>query len=311
MYTKNPEYFLTVAREGSISKAAEKLYLSQPYLSQCISRLEQELGMKLFDRSHSPLTLTEAGRLYQSYLESVGNLTGKLESQLKELKTDSRQTLNVGMTLWRGSVLLPDILPVYTKTHPDVRIVVHEYHSIKLTELLLEEKIDFALMNIPNRMEELIYETVFHERMLLVVNRGNPVIRGMETSVEDPAPVDLSLFKKERFILLPGDQVMGQAQENLFAKVNMTCVDTLYTTSSTTAVNLVSAGFGVTFLPEGGIRQVPHLERLAFFTVDHPPFSVPLLFLHKKNMFVTPQAREFMDMTREYYEKLGKKRGKK
>ncbi len=58
MYTKNPEYFLTVAREGSISRAAEKLYLSQPYLSQCIGRLEQELQMKLFDRSHTPLVLT-------------------------------------------------------------------------------------------------------------------------------------------------------------------------------------------------------------------------------------------------------------
>ena len=113
MYTKNPEYFLTVAREGSISRAAEKLYLSQPYLSQCIGRLEQELQMKLFDRSHTPLVLTDAGRLYLSYLEGVGNLTGKFESQIEELRTGSRQILNVGMTPWRGSVLLPDILPAY------------------------------------------------------------------------------------------------------------------------------------------------------------------------------------------------------
>ena len=69
MYTKNPEYFLTVAREGSISRAAEKLYLSRPYLSQCIGRLEQELQMKLFDRDHLRFVLTDAGRLYLSYLE--------------------------------------------------------------------------------------------------------------------------------------------------------------------------------------------------------------------------------------------------
>ena len=87
MYIKNPEYFITTVREGSISKAAEKLYLSQPYLSQCIARTEKELGVKLFDRSHMPLKLTEAGKIYMRYLESVGVLTGQFEEQLGELKT--------------------------------------------------------------------------------------------------------------------------------------------------------------------------------------------------------------------------------
>ena len=105
MYIKNPEYFITTVREGSISKAAEKLYLSQPYLSQCIARTEKELGVKLFDRSHMPLKLTEAGKIYMRYLESVGVLTGQFEEQLGELKTGRSRTLNVGMTLWRGSVL--------------------------------------------------------------------------------------------------------------------------------------------------------------------------------------------------------------
>ena len=104
MYIKNPEYFITTVREGSISKAAEKLYLSQPYLSQCIARTEKELGVKLFDRSHMPLKLTEAGKIYMRYLESVGVLTGQFEEQLGELKTGRSRTLNVGMTLWRGSV---------------------------------------------------------------------------------------------------------------------------------------------------------------------------------------------------------------
>ena len=84
MYIKNPEYFITTVREGSISKAAEKLYLSQPYLSQCIARTEKELGVKLFDRSHMPLKLTEAGKIYMRYLESVGVLTGQFEEQLGE-----------------------------------------------------------------------------------------------------------------------------------------------------------------------------------------------------------------------------------
>lgn len=304
MYIKNPEYFLTVVREGGISRAAEKLYLSQPYLSQCIARMEQEVGMKLFDRSHNPLTLTEGGKLYLSYLEGVGALTGEFESRLEELKTKGGQTLNVGMTLWRGSVLLPDILPAFTASHPDVRVVLHEYHSTRLVELLSEEKINFALMNIPDDTGDFVYDMIFNERMLLVGNREHPAIRGLQTSKEHPAPIDLKMLKKERFILLPKEHVMGQAMDNLFTKMNMHGADILYTTSSTTAANLAGEGFGFTFLPEGGIRHMPHVDRLAFFTVDEPPFCVPLLFLYKKNSFVTPQARDFIRMTREYYAKL-------
>lgn len=301
MYNKNPEYFLTTAREQSISKAAERLLLSQPYLSQCIARLEQELGVKLFDRSHTPLMLTDAGRLYLSYLEGVGALTGKFESQVEELKTGSGQTLNIGMTLWRGSVLLPDILPAFISRNPDVKIVLHEEHSDKLEELLLEEKIDFALMNIPKRTDEFIYEVIFNERILLVANREHPAIKGLKTSLEHPAYIDLTILKNERFLLLPSWQVMGLAMENLFLKINMQCSDVLYTTSSTTAANLASEGFGFTFLPEGGIRHVSHLERLAFFTVDKPAFCVPLLILYRRNTFLTPLVREFIDRTREYY----------
>lgn len=301
MYNKNPEYFLTTVREQSISKAAEKLFLSQPYLSQCIAKLEQELGVKLFDRSHTPLMLTDAGKLYLSYLEGVGALTGKFESQVEELKTGSGQTLNIGMTLWRGSVLLPDILPAFTNLHPNVKIVLHEEHSDKLEELLLEEKIDFALMNIPKRTDEFIYEVLFNERILLVANKDHPAVKGIKTSLDQPAYIDLTTLKNERFLLLPSWQVMGLAMENLFLKINMQCSDVLYTTSSTTAANLASEGFGFTFLPEGGIRHVSHLERLAFFTVDKPPFCVPLLILYKRNTFLTPLVREFIDRTREYY----------
>ena len=101
MYIKNPEYFITTVREGSISKAAEKLYLSQPYLSQCIARTEKELGVKLFDRSHMPLKLTEAGKIYMRYLESVGGLTGQFEEQLGELSD--------GILLWSDFTATGDL----------------------------------------------------------------------------------------------------------------------------------------------------------------------------------------------------------
>ena len=66
MFVKNPEYFLTIAKERSISRAAERLYLSQPYLSQYLAKLESNLGVMLLDRSHTPLSMTPAGELFHA-----------------------------------------------------------------------------------------------------------------------------------------------------------------------------------------------------------------------------------------------------
>ena len=149
MVPKNPEYFLTIAAERSVSKAAERLYLSQPYLSQYLARLEKELGARLFDRSHTPLLLTPAGELYRSYLESVSLLGRRLDSQLSELQEHKGNTLHIGVAIWRGSVLLPDILPRYTADHPEVRIVLHEHPSNELLELIQNDVIDFAVLTRP------------------------------------------------------------------------------------------------------------------------------------------------------------------
>ena len=72
MLVNNPEYFLIIAKERSISKAAERLELSQPYLSQYLAKLEHHLGVALMDRTHKPLRLTPAGELFQTYLERQG-----------------------------------------------------------------------------------------------------------------------------------------------------------------------------------------------------------------------------------------------
>ena len=200
------------------------------------------------------------------------------------------------MTLWRGSVLLPDILPSYSESHPDVRITLREHHTAQLSKLLQEDQIDFALMNMPLNLDDFVYDTIFNERLLLVASKDHPL------------PIDMKKLRRERFILLQEDQVMGHAMKNLFAKMNMEPKDALYTTSSTTSVNLAARGFGITFLPEGGIRHTAHVEQLAFFTVDNPPFSVPLLLLYKKNSIISPHAKDFIDMVKEYYRNLEEKK---
>ncbi len=301
MLSKNPEYFLAIASEQSISKAAERLYLSQPYLSQCLARLEKDLGVRLFDRSHAPLTLTPAGELYRSYLESVSLLDRRLASQLGELREQRGGALHIGIAIWRGSVLLPDILPRFSREHPDVRIVLHEQPSNELIELIRNDVIDFAVLHTPDDTREITYETIFHEKLLLVANRENSLAARFTSSVNDPRPIDIRLFEQERFILLQSGQIIARVVENLFQRYGMNPPNVIVTTSSTTAVNLVSENFGLTFLPEAGIRRTANLTRLKFFTVDSPVLTIPLSIVYKRSAFISPAARAFIDLTYEHY----------
>ena len=155
MFVKNPEYFLTIVKERSISKAAERLYLSQPYLSQYLAKLERNLGVVLLDRSHSPLKLTPAGELFHAYLERQDYLDRQLVSDLRDLRDRRRPTLHIGVSPWRGSTLLPDVLPAFAQQYPDVQVVLHEAPVPELGKLAEGSVLDFCVMQIPEDLTDL------------------------------------------------------------------------------------------------------------------------------------------------------------
>ena len=302
MFVKNPEYFLTIVKERSISRAADRLYLSQPYLSQYLAKLEANLGVTLLDRSHTPLQLTAAGELFHAYLERQGYLDRQLESDLRALQTQKRQQLRIGVSTWRASTLLPDILPTFVRQDPDVQVVLHEAPVPQLGDLAASSVTDFCLMHIHSDLTNLSYELVMHERILLISHRDHPLAQGLDSPCSAPLPFgDLRRLEHERIIMLPEDWRLSKLLYNTFSVQSVEPLNILTTTNNTTAINLVAENMGFTFLPESGIHRTPYLDRLSFFTVGTPPLTSPLAVVYKKNSFLSPAARTFMDLIKEYY----------
>src|SRR5699024_4903499 len=119
MFFKNPEYFLAIINEPSNSKPADRPYLSPPHPRQYPPKLESNLGVTLLDRSHTPLRLTPAGELFYAYLERQDYLDRQLESDLRTLQSQKPPQLHIGVSTWRGSILLPDILPRFVQFYPE------------------------------------------------------------------------------------------------------------------------------------------------------------------------------------------------
>ena len=235
MFVKNPEYFLTIAKEHSISKAAERLYLSQPYLSQYLAKLEGSLGVVLLDRSHSPLTLTPAGELFHAYLERQSFLDRQLVSDLRDIQDRKRPVLHLGVSPWRGSILLPDVLPLFEKQYPDVQVVLHEAPVPELGALAEANVIDFCVMQPPSDLTELTYEPVMRERIFLVCHRDYPTLQGQYSAYDDPKPFpDLRLLEHERLMMLPPDWRLSRLLYNTFSVHSVEPQNLLITTNTTT-----------------------------------------------------------------------------
>ena len=111
MVLHNYEYFVAIVDEGSLTKAAEHLYVSQPSLSQYLKRLEANLGVELFDRSASPLRLTYTGERYYQYVLQMMKLDENIRREFQDIKNQTSGRLRLGVALWRGACLLPDVFP--------------------------------------------------------------------------------------------------------------------------------------------------------------------------------------------------------
>ena len=123
MLTDRLNYVLAIAEERNITAAAHKLYVSQPTLTVYLNRLESELGVKLFDRSRTPITLTPAGVYYIEEMKKIEESEQKMRSSIR-LVADPSRTLLVGIGQVRGSNWLPQILPDFCSIHPDVNVQI-------------------------------------------------------------------------------------------------------------------------------------------------------------------------------------------
>ncbi|MCR5761025.1 MAG: LysR family transcriptional regulator [Sphaerochaetaceae bacterium] len=161
-------YFKTVASELNITHAANKLYISQQALSSHIRNLEEELGVKLFNRTPR-LSLTDAGRCLYEAAQSFDDINATLNDKLNSIRNEERGELRIGLSFTRGQFILPHVLPEYAKSHPQVHINIYEERSNALLERLLRGEIDFWISADNPDVEGLVKEPLFKESFYMVV----------------------------------------------------------------------------------------------------------------------------------------------
>lgn len=299
---RNPEYFLTIAKEQNISRAAERLHLSQPYLSQYVIRLEKEFGISLLDREKKPLELTRAGEIYAEYLKNSENQYKKLLLDFARLGTDKEQTLRLALSSWRASSLLPGVLPAFSEEYPHIRLILDEQPTSLIYQLILEQKADLSIMNTDDGLPDaLAAEPIFHEKILLVGNRNNPATGKLLAPEIETAGQALAVLKNERVVMLRPDIILAKRVNRYLNEMRAVPDNVTYTTNAVTAINLTIGNYGFCFANETAAQAVPERHNLAFFCIGSAMLEHPLCAVYRKGEPLLPVARAFIETSADFY----------
>lgn len=294
-------YVLAIAKHQNITKAAESLYIGQPTLSKFLTALEDELGLRLFQKVGHKYTLTYAGERYVEKASQILQMKNDLNAELADIIKKEIGVLNVGFARMRCTYMLPCALPPFQKMHPNVKVNVFEGTSGENDRRLLDGQIDVAFYSSPSAINaQLEYETLQQEELLICTSRNHPLRRFSAYNPASPYPkLDPALLKNELILMMEPEQRTRQFMDGYLRERGIVYGNVLYTSSLPAIMELVSIGYGVSFIVE------THLEhRVKNLPIDCYSFGEPRVLsdfvaAYRKGSYVSQYARDFVGIVRQ------------
>lgn len=299
MEYRQMRYVLKVAEERSFSQAAKKLYIAQPSLSQCIQRLEKQLGVLLFDRAVTPLQLTFAGERYIDTAKQILALNDQLIQQMDDIADLKTGRLTIGSSPFRSTYLLPQVLPIFQKQYPGIEIVLAEGTTAELEEFILNGTTDFSIVLLPLAEDIFAYEPILTEELLIALSPNHPLSKENKdrNSNQPPWPkIKISELKDVPLILMNHGQRLHQSLLDLCTQAGFKPKIILESQSMEAAQALVIAGLGATLLPDTLVRLRHMSEHPCYFSIDESQNTRTAVIAYRKGKYLSKAARLFISL---------------
>lgn len=311
MYNRNYEYFTTIAKERNISRAAEKLFISQPSLSKFLIQLEQQLGAELFVRSKNSLSLTPAGELYLNYIQNVQKLQEDFLTRLEKLNPGKeKEHLSLGITPGMASLVSYAILDTFRKRCPQVKLELTEDFGLQILSAFKHGRIDLALSMANALSDETDRETgvipVLDDRIILAVPYSLPQAQEMglsKNTVKNPYIPDELPFKHCPVITGKRSHILYQKTRQILDAYGLNPQSILETFNIDNCLRMVDAGHGIAFISQIYIENGPELNNTLFFTMDNPLFDCTRVIYYHRDTFSDSQ-KALTEVVRQVCQKL-------
>jgi len=287
------EFFLKVIEEGSFSKAAERVYRTQPAVSIAIRRLEEELGAPLLDRSQKSPTLTEAGQILHDYARRIIALRDEARAAISDMRALERGRVRIGANESTSLYLLPQIILAYRKAHPHVKVEIQRLPSDRLPRELLERSVDLALLATEPRDRAIEAFPILKDELVLILSPKHPLAkRGRAVTIKE--------LGHESFLAHNVKAGSRLKVVETFAKQRTPLNITLELATIETIKRFVQQQVGIAFVPRMCVREELERGTLATLPVRGLTYTRTLWAAHRRGVAFSPAVAEFVRMLRQH-----------
>lgn len=289
MNARQIQYALALSETLNFSQVADQMGISQPALSKQIKLLENELGVELFDRNRSPLTLTPAGEYFILNAKELVYREEQLRKSLSQFSSGESGRLVIGITPFRSLYLMPDTVKKMRDKYPGVQVSLHEINSSQLRKEAAEGKCDFAVVNLP--VDTSLLDVIPLEPDTLVLAVHKSMVGKLPKTIDGKyAMVDLGDIKDMPFVVLTQGQELRQLFDRLCTVSDFHPTIAAEVVGVTTAWAMARAGVGATLLPLQFVHSQNFDDDLSLYIVNNSLYTRQPVIVTRKGQFLSPYA---------------------
>jgi DNA-binding transcriptional LysR family regulator len=282
--------FQEIAKQGSFSRAGQKLFRSQPAVSAQIRQLEHEYGQKLFDRVGKSVRLTMAGETLLEYAGKLLTLRNESLRAVADQSSSPRGTLAIGANEATCLYVLPDIFADYNRRFPSVQISIYRNFSHKVIEKIEDGTVDVGIVTLPVKSPSLKVYSIFRDRLMLMVAPTN--------ALADHRTVRTSEIAEQQLIL-PKTGFMRQVMDKQFRPYRSRLHISMELPSVGMIKRFVAAGLGVTFIGESFCRDEVRAGKVKLIPISDMDIWRELGLVYRRDRTLPRSAAAFITLVRQ------------
>jgi DNA-binding transcriptional LysR family regulator len=280
--------FHEAAEELNFSTAAQKLSITQPAVSAQIHNLEEDLGVKLFNRIGRIIALSEAGEVLRGFSRRIFRLLDEAESVMDELRLVRRGTLKIGTTTTYAGHIMPPLLSRFQTEFPMVKVILHEGSSMDIAKRVAKLEIEVAVVAYSGNLKNVQFDLLRQEELVLVLPPGHPLASRTSVSIKALA--------KEKFILREKGSSTSLIMRNLFRQHRINPPVVFETSNVDFIKEQVANGMGVSFLTRSAVSEELASGRMATAKLKEEKLKLEIYSAIRIGHELSQPARAFLDI---------------
>lgn len=316
---KKMEYVYAVYKEQSFTRAAEKLYISQPCLSAAVKKIEEEIGMPLFERRYSSVRPTKIGYEYIAAAEKIMEIEQNFAEKAGDMERGEWGEVNVGGSNYVASYILPYIVKRFGRLYPKIEVSITESASVDLARKLDVEELDLVIDSFGESDMNHEFYPLLKEKILLAVPLASECNAGLEefsitpddiyegrVMIDEAPKISVDKFRDEQFILLKNGNSMYRHATEIFEKCRFKPKVSFRLDQLMTAYRLAALGNGLCFVSDTMFKYHRFTDDILLYNVGGTE-ARNLYVVKKKGRYMSRAMEKFIEIAQSTMSEMGEK----